>query len=136
MPTSNSIFSYSWYRCCEQSKPYKKILDKQLCEDLKQHFMALEHVAEISSWIDYKSSTYSLTNTPYEFQLRGSINGFNPQTFLDTCHGHASIVVIIKVKGTEEILGGYNPLAWDSNAANTGDGGSWEKTDDGFIISY
>ncbi|RHZ60514.1 hypothetical protein Glove_352g48 [Diversispora epigaea] len=148
-------------------KPYKKILDKQLWEDLNQRFMVpdqpvkiilpprtilvqelptrtieqtkppstiitYEHVAEISSWIDRKSSIYSLTNTPYEFQLllRGSINGFAPQTFWDTCNGHASTVVIMKVKGTEEILGGYNPLAWDANSA-----GRWGNTNDSFIFS-
>ncbi|RHZ45965.1 hypothetical protein Glove_641g15 [Diversispora epigaea] len=93
-----------------------------------------EHVAEISSWIDRKSSTYSLTSIPYEFQLifRGSINGFEPQKFWDICHGHASTVVIMKVKGTEEILGGYNPLAWDANA---GIFGGWGITNDSFIFS-
>ncbi|RHZ70471.1 hypothetical protein Glove_271g58 [Diversispora epigaea] len=149
-------------------KPYKKILDKQLWEDLNQYLVlpdepvksiilpprtilaqelptrtteqakslstiiTYEHVAEISSWIDRKSSTYSLTNTPYEFQLilRGSINGFNPQTFWDICNGQASTIVIMKVKGTEEILGGYNPLIWDANI----DGG-WGKTNDSFIFS-
>ncbi|RHZ76316.1 hypothetical protein Glove_199g145 [Diversispora epigaea] len=155
-------------------KPYKKILDKQLWEDLTQYFMApdhpvesiilpprtilaqelptrtteqtkpfspiisYEHVAEISSWIDRKSSIYSLTNTPYEFQLilRGSVNGFAPQTFWDTCHGHTKTVVIMKVKGTDEILGGYNPLAWDANAAKTeGDYGTWGITNDSFIFS-
>ncbi|RHZ76266.1 hypothetical protein Glove_199g153 [Diversispora epigaea] len=149
-------------------KPYKKILDEKLWEDLNQYFMApdqpvesiilsprtifvqglptrtteqaktfsniitYEHVAEISSWIDRKSCTYSLTNIPYEFQLilRGSIDGFEPQTFWDTCHGNASTVVIMKVKGTDDILGGYNPLAWDANT-----GGRWEKTNDSFIFS-
>ncbi|RHZ76267.1 hypothetical protein Glove_199g152 [Diversispora epigaea] len=153
----------------DKIKPYKKILDKQLWEDLNQHFMApekpvksiilpprttlvqelptrttteqaklpstiitYEHVAEISCWIDRKSSTYSLTNIPYEFQLilRGSINGFAPQTFWDTCHGHVSTVVIMKVKGTEEILGGYNPLVWDANT-----GSRWDRADDSFIFS-
>ncbi|RHZ70453.1 hypothetical protein Glove_271g31 [Diversispora epigaea] len=150
-------------------KPYKKILDKQLWEDLNQYLVlpdepvrsiilpprtifvqelptritrdqakplstiiTYEHVAEISSWIDRKSSTYSLTNTPYEFQLilRGSTNGFNPQTFWDICNGQASTVVIVKVKGTEEILGGYNPLIWDANTD-----GNWRKTNDSFIFS-
>ncbi|RHZ82517.1 hypothetical protein Glove_109g135 [Diversispora epigaea] len=151
-------------------KPYKKILDKQLWEDLNQHLIVpnkpmksiilpsrsvliqefptrtteptnpfstiitYEHVAEISSWIDRKSkkSTYSLTNTPYKFQLilRGSINGFAPQTFWDICHGHASTVVIIKVKGTDEILGGYNPLSWDADAHMR-----WDITNDSFIFS-
>ncbi|RHZ60549.1 hypothetical protein Glove_352g30 [Diversispora epigaea] len=147
-------------------KPYKKILDKQLWEDLNQYLIdpdlpvksiilpprtilvqelparttkplsaiiTYEHVAEISSWIDRKSSTYSLTNTPYEFQLilRGSVNGFAPQTFWDTCHGHASTVVIIKVKGTEEILGGYNPLIWNGNVNIN----KYENTNDSFIFS-
>ncbi|RHZ88277.1 hypothetical protein Glove_24g70 [Diversispora epigaea] len=148
-------------------KPYKKILDEQLWEDLTQHLMApdqpvisiilpprtilvqklptrttlstiitYEHIAEISSWIDRKSSTYSLANNPYEFQLilRGSKNGFNPQSFWDTCHGYAGTVVIIKVKGTGEILGGYNPLIWDANIAN-GFFIRWEKTNDSFIFS-
>ncbi|RHZ76293.1 hypothetical protein Glove_199g139 [Diversispora epigaea] len=149
-------------------KPYKKILNKQLWDDLKKHFMApdqllesiilpprttfvqelptritkrlstiisYEHVAEISSWIDRKSSIYSLANTPYDFHLilRGSINGFAPQTFWDTCHGHARTVMIIKVKETDEILGGFNPLAW--NNTNTNATSSFEKTNDSFIFS-
>ncbi|RHZ60522.1 hypothetical protein Glove_352g21 [Diversispora epigaea] len=146
-------------------KPYKKILDKQLWEDLNQYLIdpdqpvksiilpsrtifvqelptrttepfstiiTYEHVAEISSWIDRKSSTYSLTNIPYEFQLilRGSINGFAPQTFWDTCHGHVSTVLIMKVKGTEEIFGVYNPLIWDANS-----GDICGITNDSFIFS-
>ncbi|RHZ70502.1 hypothetical protein Glove_271g28 [Diversispora epigaea] len=106
----------------EQAKPFSTII-------------TYEHVAEISSWIDRKLSTSSLTNTPYEFQLilRGSINGFTPQTFWDICNGQASTVVIMKVKGTEEIFGGYNPLLWD--AVNTGYRDMPEKTDDSFIFS-
>ncbi|RHZ76556.1 hypothetical protein Glove_196g37 [Diversispora epigaea] len=151
-------------------KPYEKILDEQLWDDLTRYLIApnqpiesiilpprrtliqdlstyteqakpfssiitYEHVAEISSWIDRKPRTYFLTNIPYEFQLilRGSVNGFNPQTFWNICHGHASTVVIIKVKGTEEILGGYNPLIWDANYA--GIFSRWEKTNDSFIFS-
>ncbi|RHZ76237.1 hypothetical protein Glove_199g12 [Diversispora epigaea] len=158
-------------------KPYKRILDKQLWEDLNQYFWApdepvksvilpprsilvqelptrttepakplstiitYEHVTEISSWIDRKSNTYSLTNIPYEFQLilRGSINGFAPQTFWDICNGQSGTVVIIKVKGTDEILGGYNPLAWDITNKTIYDWGApnynWKKTNDSFIFS-
>ncbi|RHZ76507.1 hypothetical protein Glove_196g32 [Diversispora epigaea] len=109
-------------RTTEQTKPLSTII-------------TYEHVTEISSWLDRKSSTYSLTNIPYEFQLilRGSINGFAPQTFWDTCHGHASTVVIMKVKGTEEILGGYNPLILDSNNADYNH--RWDNTNDSFIFS-
>ncbi|RHZ66633.1 hypothetical protein Glove_306g66 [Diversispora epigaea] len=150
-------------------KPYKKILDKQLWEDLFQHFLSPnqpkksvvlpartiliselpnrlkepfstiisdDHAAEISSWIDRKNTTYPSTNYPYEFQLilRGSKDGFALQTFLNVCHGYAGTVVIIKVKGTDEILGGYNPLIWD-NSNTSIVGGVYRETKDSFIFS-
>ncbi|RHZ58644.1 hypothetical protein Glove_372g7 [Diversispora epigaea] len=167
----------------DKIKPYKKILDKQLWDDLKQHLILPdrpvlsiilpprvyikqelpsrinlapeplpranvrekqrvnepfstiineEHAAIISSWIDYKPTSYSLMNNPYEFELilRGSEDGFAPRTFWDICHGHSNTIVISKVNGTEEIMGGFNPLAWD----NTKEG--WMKTNKSFIFSF
>ncbi|RHZ87603.1 hypothetical protein Glove_33g183 [Diversispora epigaea] len=151
----------------DKIRPYKKILDKQLWEDINQHLAAPDrpiksnilparsvlntelpprttkpfstiisedHAAEISSWIDRKTDTYSTTNIPYKFELilRGTKDGFAPQTFWNICHGHARTIVVAKVKGTDEIIGGYNPLAWD----NTFDGDyKWMKTKDSFIFS-
>ncbi|RHZ65281.1 hypothetical protein Glove_318g26 [Diversispora epigaea] len=127
-------------------KPYKKILDKQLWEDIiqhllspkrllkpiilparsllvtepKEHFSTIiseDHAAEISTWIDRKIINYLTTNNPYKFELilRGTRDGFTPQKFWDNGHGHAGTVVVMKVKGNDEILGGYNPLAWSKN---------------------
>ncbi|RHZ68595.1 hypothetical protein Glove_294g108 [Diversispora epigaea] len=92
-----------------------------------------EHAAEISSWIDRRTITYSTTNVPYKFELilRGTKDGFAPQTFWNICHDHKGTVVIIKIKGTDEIIGGYNPVAWN----NTYIGGKYEKAIDGFIFS-
>ncbi|RHZ77306.1 hypothetical protein Glove_182g15 [Diversispora epigaea] len=92
-----------------------------------------DHAAEISTWIDRKSTTYSTTNIPYKFELilRGSRDGFAPQTFWNICHGHAHTVVVTKVKGTDEIIGGFNPLAWDNS--NITD--QWAETKDSFIFS-
>ncbi|CAG8479047.1 5591_t:CDS:1, partial [Acaulospora colombiana] len=125
-------------------KPYKKILDKQLWNDLNQRMILPEepitsvilparsvintelpirvdetfstiirheHTAEISAWIDRKNQTYSIINIPYEFDLilRGSRDGFDYRTFWNICHGHAKTIVVLKVEGTDEILGGYNP---------------------------
>ncbi|RHZ89472.1 hypothetical protein Glove_13g164 [Diversispora epigaea] len=107
-------------------------------EESKEPFSTIiseEHVAEISSWIDRKTTTYSTTNIPYKFELilSGTRNGFAPQTFWNICHGHAKTVVVTKVKGTDEILGGYNPLKWN----NTYDGvwPRWTETKDSFIFS-
>ncbi|RHZ73764.1 hypothetical protein Glove_229g114 [Diversispora epigaea] len=72
-----------------------------------------EHIAEISSWIDYKSTIYSLENVTYKLQLilRENEDGFQLQTFWNMCNEHAGMIVVVKVAGTDEILGGYNPLA-------------------------
>ncbi|RHZ86495.1 hypothetical protein Glove_50g71 [Diversispora epigaea] len=97
-----------------------------------------EHAAEISSWIDRKTTTYSTKNIPYKFELilNGTKDGFAPQTFWNICHGHAKTVVIIKVKGTDEILGGYNPLAWDNSYSYSFlIKGEWMDTKESFIFS-
>ncbi|RHZ73556.1 hypothetical protein Glove_230g195 [Diversispora epigaea] len=138
----------------DKIKPYKKILDKQLWNDLKQHlilpgrpikFIILpprlllfslivkeEHVSMISSWIDEKKKSYSPGNNPYEFQLilRGSKDGFAPITFWDICDGHANTIVVAKVKGTDEIIGGFNPLTWDKTKEYS------IKTNKSFIFSF
>ncbi|RHZ55529.1 hypothetical protein Glove_414g15 [Diversispora epigaea] len=146
-------------------KPYKKILDKQLWNDLKQHFILPDHPVEsiilpprlvlkqelpervnesfstiinekhasmLSSWIKNQQTGYYLTNTPYEFQLilRGSKDGFAPRTFWDICDGHHNTIVVTKVEGTDEIIGGFNPLAWDKTKKR------WMKTNKSFIFSF
>ncbi|RHZ86465.1 hypothetical protein Glove_50g88 [Diversispora epigaea] len=141
--------------------PYKKILDKQLWKDIIQHMaipdrsnilparsvlfkpfstiISEEHAAEISTWIDRETINYSTTNIPYKFELilSGTIDGFAPQTFWNICHRRSKTVVIVKVKGTDEILGGYNPLAWDNSytSSNYFIHGEWMDTKESFIFS-
>ncbi|RHZ89918.1 hypothetical protein Glove_9g178 [Diversispora epigaea] len=150
----------------DKVKPYKKILDEQLWDDLMQNLtfpdrpiksiifparsisvhetlpprenksfstiIKEENALEISSWIDYKSTPYSSLDMPHEFKLvlRGSRDGFDPQTFWDICHGYANTVAILKVEGTDEILGGFNPSRWNKYADNV-----CIKPKDSFIFS-
>ncbi|RHZ81615.1 hypothetical protein Glove_117g65 [Diversispora epigaea] len=139
-------FHLSGIEVLDKIEPYKKIFDKQLWKDINHHLIAPErpvestilpprsvlvrelppraeepkesfstiiseeHAAEISTWIDH---------------------GFAPQTFWNICHGHACTVVLVKVKETDEIIGGYNPLTWVNNNIK----GQWVKTKDSFIFS-
>ncbi|RHZ82386.1 hypothetical protein Glove_109g15 [Diversispora epigaea] len=105
----------------------------QRVNELISTIISEEHVAEISTWIDRKSTIYSLTNVPYKLQLilRGSKDGFQPKTFWNMCNGHADTVVIAKVAETDEILGGYNPLAWDNSKTQD----TYMETNDSFIFS-
>ncbi|RHZ58614.1 hypothetical protein Glove_372g40 [Diversispora epigaea] len=146
-------------------KPYKKIFDKQLWNDLTQYLshpnrsfkstilpprsiliqklpsrvnesfsniISRNQAAEISSWIDCKSTSYHPMNNPYKFQLilRGSKDGFAPRKFWDLCDGYARTIVVSKIKETNQIVGGYNPLVWDKSKYD------WMETDKSFIFSF
>ncbi|RHZ89521.1 hypothetical protein Glove_13g223 [Diversispora epigaea] len=122
LPARSTVVTELPPRADEPKEPFSTIISE-------------EHAAEISSWINRKTINYSTTNVPYKFELilSGTRDGFAPQTFWNICHGHAKTVLVIKVKGTDEIFGGYNPLAWD-NTYN----GLWCKlmeTKDSFIFS-
>ncbi|RHZ70815.1 hypothetical protein Glove_266g26 [Diversispora epigaea] len=115
--------------------PPRLVLITELPPRAEQSFSTIiseEHAAEISTWIDRRETAYTLTNIPYKFELilRGTQDGFAPQTFWNMCHGHVGTVVLVKVKGTDEIIGGYNPLTWDKNTD-----GEWMETKDSFIFS-
>ncbi|CAB4438891.1 unnamed protein product [Rhizophagus irregularis] len=75
----------------------------------------------ISRWIDKfdNKSKFSYTREfylPYKFELllRGSRDGFTPRKFHELCDNIPCTLTLIKVKGTEEIIGGYNPTVWKS----------------------
>ncbi|RIB08103.1 hypothetical protein C2G38_2045445 [Gigaspora rosea] len=88
------------------------------------------HAAEIASWVDKKAEAYSVINNPYEFKLllRGSRDGFTRESFWNLCDQQTNTVLIIKVNGTDEILGGYNPTFWDKSKG-------WISCNDSFIFS-
>ncbi|RIB13102.1 hypothetical protein C2G38_2041254 [Gigaspora rosea] len=96
-----------------------------------------KHFAEISSWIDHRPSKYDITEIPYKFNLllRGSRDGFTHEKFHRLCDNIPGTVVIIKVNGTNEILGGYNPLIWISNDLSEWLSTiKWLSTTDSFIF--
>ncbi|RGB26078.1 hypothetical protein C1646_770900 [Rhizophagus diaphanus] len=96
----------------------------------------LNIISIISRWID-KVDFYSKFSYlrglylpfKYELLLRGSRDGFSPKKFHDLCNDKSNTVTFIKVKGTSEILGGYNPSIWKSS-----DG--WGQSLDSFIFSF
>jgi hypothetical protein len=99
----------------------------------------LSIISVISRWID---KIFFINNNskfdhlrelylPYKFELllRGSRDGFTPKKFHELCDGKTNTITLYKVKGVEEILGGYNPLAWKYS-------GGWASTKDSFIFSF
>ncbi|RHZ77141.1 hypothetical protein Glove_185g30 [Diversispora epigaea] len=115
--------------------PPRKILNSTLPTriipiSLSSNIIINEHALEISSWIDKKETPY-IENNPYDFKLfvRGSGDGFEVNTFYNICDKVSNTIIILKVKGTEEILGGFNPIEWDNNM------NQFKKTEDSFVFS-
>ncbi|RGB37541.1 TLD-domain-containing protein, partial [Rhizophagus diaphanus] len=122
--------------------PYKKIKyfdnpnnksEPQLVKSYKNIdsiIITIQHVELISKWIDRLENTDELKNS-YKFKLilRGSQDGFTAKRFHEICDDQSNTVTIIKVKDTNEILGGYNPIKWKSS-------NGYGITDDSFIFSF
>ncbi|UZO25405.1 uncharacterized protein OCT59_017671 [Rhizophagus irregularis] len=96
----------------------------------------LNIISIISLWFDKIDVNIKFAYTkelylPYKFELllRGSRDGFTPKKFHALCDNKTCTITFIKLKGTEEIIGGYNPLVWKSP-------GFINKTKDSFIFSF
>ncbi|UZO02744.1 uncharacterized protein OCT59_021223 [Rhizophagus irregularis] len=146
-------------------KPYKKILPKELYNDLLEYFLdndneqikkskphlvkeiqsknidsniiTNQHAELISRWID-KLETTDKSTTLYGFKLlyRDSHTefGYLGSFFRyfkcqNTCKNQFRTVIIYKIRDSNEILGGYNPIEWKFD-------GNYGITNDSFIFSF
>ncbi|RHZ48290.1 hypothetical protein Glove_553g50 [Diversispora epigaea] len=116
--------------------PPRKIITTQLPNrgntfQITSSIIKYEHEVEITSWIDKKEVTYDVNSNPYEFNLilRGSRDGFGRDAFWNLCDQKTNLLIVVKVGDTDEILGGYNPIGWNSNSFG------YAETNDSFIFS-
>ncbi|GET02107.1 hypothetical protein GLOIN_2v1868410 [Rhizophagus clarus] len=85
----------------------------------------------ILSWTNKVTNNKFAHIDEYKFELllRGSRDGFTPKKFHELCDGKHNTVTFIKIKKTKEIIGGYNPLKWESSS-------SFGETEESFIFSF
>ncbi|CAB4377868.1 unnamed protein product [Rhizophagus irregularis] len=91
-----------------------------------------QHFAIFSSWIEKKSNSYyNLKCIPYHFNLiyRASRDGFTAEAFHENCDDRGATITIVKIKGSEQIFGGFNPFDWDLC-------GDYKTTKNSFIFSF
>ncbi|RIB28870.1 TLD-domain-containing protein [Gigaspora rosea] len=133
---------------------YKNILPDNIFEEIFQHLLDSKYkhnlpkresvyffnskiidakdAALIASWIDKKKGMpYHIKDMPYEFELiyQASRENFSIKKFHESCDNKGPTIVIIKVKNSNEIIGGYNPLYWHSDDYN------FKTTSKSFIFS-
>jgi hypothetical protein len=104
------------------TKESKRVVDSKI--------ITYQHVELISKWID-KLEITDKSISSYEFKLlfRASCDGHSRDKFHEICDNQSHTVTLVKVKGSNEILGGYNPLEWKSDE-------SFSTTMDSFIFSF
>ncbi|GBB99695.1 hypothetical protein RclHR1_00360044 [Rhizophagus clarus] len=95
-----------------------------------------QHLIIISNWIDKKKYLHynnKVDNIFHRFKLiyRSSRdgNGNTIKSFHENCDNKLNTILIAKIKNSEQIIGGYNPLTWDSS-------NSYKSTKDSFIFSF
>ena len=84
-----------------------KIREKCYYIEKENNLLHLEMKSLIVNWID--------GNKTYDFKLIlcGSQDGFSRAVFKEKCYDIEQIVVIMRLKETKELVGGYNPLCWN-----------------------
>ncbi|GBC28928.2 carbohydrate-binding module family 13 protein [Rhizophagus irregularis DAOM 181602=DAOM 197198] len=112
------------------NRPEPKTTKENDSKNIDSKIITKQHAELISKWIDKLDIKDEIEN-PYEFELilRGSRDGFSPKKFHEICDNKSHTISIIKVKGSNEILGGYNSIIWKSDD-------KWGTTKDSFIFSF
>jgi len=134
----------------EKVAPFKQIFDDGFYERILENYenqrlsnqqqkgidsvlIDSKHVALICDWLtnDKHVSYQSYQNIPFEFHLlvRGSRDGFGYKVFHELCDLKGPTITILRVHASGELLGGYNPLNWDSSRK------TFNKTNKSFIFS-
>ncbi|CAG8619841.1 712_t:CDS:2, partial [Paraglomus occultum] len=101
---------------------------------IRSNIVEQKYIKEITSWINGRDPGQTSEEPPtvqYDFRLlvRGSRDGFSSTTFHDRCDDQGATLLIVKVQGSGQVIGGYNPVSWGSD--NT-----WSYTKDSFIFSF
>ncbi|RGB37310.1 hypothetical protein C1646_757077 [Rhizophagus diaphanus] len=136
------FFSLSSEDFFHKVRPYKKLLKNQLYEELLKSYLdsnsvpndniSLPRYRNIDGIIDSEIVNINIASLISRWIDKIDIkNGFTPKKFHELCDDILSTVTFIKIKETEEIIGGYNPLKWD-----TSDEDKWGETKDSFIFSF
>ncbi|EXX58038.1 hypothetical protein GLOIN_2v1837748 [Rhizophagus irregularis DAOM 181602=DAOM 197198] len=141
-------------------RPYKDIIPNNIHEDFENYYnyksnlpkittlpprmrnfdskvIKQKHANIIISWIT-KKDFYAFQDPRYEFYLdyRGSIDGISRNSFVNKCKGPLKRLVLIKVKQSGKIFGGYSSIGFNSIGDGFRDLQQFYNSSDNFIFSF
>ncbi|GES83702.1 carbohydrate-binding module family 13 protein [Rhizophagus clarus] len=122
-------FLGSNYIPTEKSKPRViEEIDETSSKKIDSMYITFQHAELISKWIDRLEITDKIKNH-YEFKLLYRNEPGVSESFHKFCDNQPGTVTIIKLKDSNEILGGYNPIEWKRYCG-------YRATKDSFIFSF
>ncbi|GBC06812.1 hypothetical protein RclHR1_07060005 [Rhizophagus clarus] len=103
---------------------------KESKNEIDSKIITYQHAELISKWVDKLNISDKLISL-YKFKLlfRASRDRYSRDVFHVVCDNQPRTVAIVKVKDSNEILGGYNPLEWNCYE-------NFVTTEDSFIFSF
>ncbi|CAB4393408.1 unnamed protein product [Rhizophagus irregularis] len=132
-------------------KPYEDIFSKELRDDILKFYMIpgykpkytprhpksnvdsvdsiiinQEYLIFFANWIDKIKDVKYIYN--FNLLYRASRDGNTAAAFHAKCDNKGATIVVAKITNSEQIIGGYNPLFWDSSNSN-------KSIKDSFIFS-
>ena len=106
---------YSYHLNPDAKLSFKVLPLRESAYSFDSEIINAKDVALIASWIDKKRGVpYRFKEIPFKIKLayRASKDGFG--NFHHYCDNKGPSIVVIKVRNSGEIIGGYNPLDWRS----------------------
>ncbi|CAJ0889933.1 13791_t:CDS:2 [Entrophospora sp. SA101] len=118
---------------------YRKTLDHQSCSKPiygintpRGNSTLIGHKEMLRIASSSASNIPATTNEmPYKFKLlvRGTRDGFDSKTFHQKCDNQGPTFVIMKISSTNEVIGGYNPIKWQTGSGHL-------ETRDSFLFTF
>ncbi|CAG8589579.1 10732_t:CDS:2, partial [Acaulospora morrowiae] len=146
-------------------RPFRKILPESLFEDVMSFLMAgtepkqrkllarvssfidgskiftRNHADVIYNWIKRKDAVISKENrSQFTLLYRGTRDGLNINSFRQKVNNQGPAIAVVKIKGSETIIGGFNATGWSNNQYYNSYSYShinyWNNNSNHFIFSF
>jgi hypothetical protein len=149
------LFQMSPADFCHKVRPYKQILPKNLQEDLLCYYLANDqpkstiilpprvspikidstiigpqHTALITRWLDNETVVKQENQFNFKLLFRASRDGYSIDALRQQCAGKGPAILILKLRDSGQLIGGYNPIGWKSVKFGPGRG-----TRDSFVFT-
>ncbi|CAG8448253.1 17064_t:CDS:2 [Gigaspora rosea] len=140
---------------CHKVRPYKRLLSKNLQEDLLHYYLANDtpksstilppriapiqidsvmigpqHTALIARWIDNESTIKQGVKYHFSLLFRASRDGYSINPLKQKCSDKGPVVIVLKVRDSGKLIGGYNSIGWKTEKLGSGEG-----TNDSFVFT-